>query len=134
MSCDSRNRRASRGNAGVHRRVWRVRRAERGEFAAARALHERALEGRQRVLGDQHPETLNSLANLENVPEAIRAQIPRRYREQPHSPTEGLGLPDDDLSLAPLSLEELLTRRGDLTPRERRLLAPPAIAAIRASP
>jgi cytosine/adenosine deaminase-related metal-dependent hydrolase len=69
------------------------------------------------------------LANLANVPEAIRDQLPRRYGELPRLPTEGLGLADDDESIAPLSLEELLGRR-DLTLRERRLVVQQAIVVL----
>jgi tetratricopeptide (TPR) repeat protein len=35
-----------------------------GDFAGARRLHEQALEGYRRVLGDEHPVTLTSLNNL----------------------------------------------------------------------
>ena len=44
------------------------------------------------------------LANLANLPEVIRAELPGRYGEVPRSPTEGIGLPDDDVSIAPLPL------------------------------
>ena len=38
------------------------------------------------------------LANLANLPEVIRAELPGRYGEVPRSPTEGIGLPDDDVA------------------------------------
>jgi len=41
------------------------------------------------------------LANLKNVPEAIRAELPGRYGEAPRSPAERIGLADDDVSLVP---------------------------------
>ncbi|HEV8279621.1 MAG TPA: amidohydrolase family protein, partial [Streptosporangiaceae bacterium] len=40
------------------------------------------------------------LANLANLPEVIRAELPGRYGEVPRSPTEGIGLPDDDVVIA----------------------------------
>ncbi len=41
------------------------------------------------------------LANLANVPEAIRTELPGRYGEVPRSPAEGIGLADDDVALVP---------------------------------
>jgi 5-methylthioadenosine/S-adenosylhomocysteine deaminase len=41
------------------------------------------------------------LANLTNVPDAIRAELPGRYGEVPRSPAERIGLADDDVSLVP---------------------------------
>jgi Flp pilus assembly protein TadD len=35
-----------------------------GDHAGARALHERALNVRRRVLGDEHPDTLSTMNNL----------------------------------------------------------------------
>lgn len=46
------------------------------------------------------------LANLTNVPEAIRASLPGRYGEAPRSPSEGIGLPDDALPLLSLPGQE----------------------------
>src|SRR5262249_51959490 len=46
------------------------------------------------------------LANLANLPEVIRAELPGRYGEVPRSPTEGIGLPDDDVPIAPLPLRD----------------------------
>jgi cytosine/adenosine deaminase-related metal-dependent hydrolase/C-terminal processing protease CtpA/Prc len=70
------------------------------------------------------------LANLTNVPEAVRSQLPGRYGETPRTPTEGLGRPDDDIAIAPLPLEELLTRTGDLTLADRRLIVEQAIVIL----
>jgi len=39
------------------------------------------------------------LANLTNVPDAIRSGLPGRYGEVPRQPAEGVGLPDDDLPI-----------------------------------
>jgi len=72
------------------------------------------------------------LANLANLPEAVRSGLPGRYGEAPRTPTEGLGLPDDDVSIAPLPLEELLTRPGDLTLDERRLIVDQELSRGRA--
>ena len=41
------------------------------------------------------------LANLTNVPDVIRAELPGRYGEVPRSPAERIGLADDDVSLVP---------------------------------
>jgi len=46
------------------------------------------------------------LANLANLPEVIRAELPGRYGEAPRTPAAGIGLPDDDESIAPLPLQE----------------------------
>jgi len=46
------------------------------------------------------------LANLANVPEVIRAELPGRYGEAPRPPAEGIGLADDGLSIASLPLQE----------------------------
>jgi cytosine/adenosine deaminase-related metal-dependent hydrolase len=70
------------------------------------------------------------LANLANVPEAIRAELPRRYGEEPRSPTADTGLADDDRPIAPLPLQELLDRPGDLTLRDRRLIVGQAIVLL----
>jgi cytosine/adenosine deaminase-related metal-dependent hydrolase len=70
------------------------------------------------------------LANLANLPEVIRAELPGRYGEVPRSPTEGIGLPDDDVVIAPLPLQELLDRPGDLTLGDRRLIVGQAILLL----
>ena len=70
------------------------------------------------------------LANLANLPEVIRAELPGRYGEVPRSPTEGIGLPDDDAAIAPLPLQELLDRPGDLTLSDRRLIVAQAILLL----
>jgi 5-methylthioadenosine/S-adenosylhomocysteine deaminase len=70
------------------------------------------------------------LANLANLLEVIRAELPGRYGEVPRSPTEGIGLPDDDVSIAPLPLQELLDRPGDLTLSDRRLIVEQAILLL----
>jgi hypothetical protein len=44
------------------------------------------------------------LANLANLPEAVRAELPGRYGEKPRSPTPDTGLADDDRPIAPLPL------------------------------
>ena len=41
------------------------------------------------------------LANLTNVPEIVRTELPGRYGETPRSPAEGIGLADDDAPLVP---------------------------------
>jgi hypothetical protein len=41
------------------------------------------------------------LANLTNVPEVIRTELPGRYGQTPRSPAEGIGLADDDTPLVP---------------------------------
>jgi 5-methylthioadenosine/S-adenosylhomocysteine deaminase len=41
------------------------------------------------------------LANLTNVPEVIRTELPRRYGEAPRPPAARIGLPDDDVTLVP---------------------------------
>ena len=41
------------------------------------------------------------LANLANVPEVIRTELPGRYGEAPRSPAERIGLADDDTPLVP---------------------------------
>jgi hypothetical protein len=41
------------------------------------------------------------LANLANVPEVIRTELPGWYGETPRSPAEGIGLADDDVPLVP---------------------------------
>jgi len=41
------------------------------------------------------------LANLTNVPEVVRTELPGRYGETPRSPAEGVGLADDDAPLVP---------------------------------
>ena len=41
------------------------------------------------------------LANLANVPEVIRTELPGRYGETPRSPAERVGLADDDVPLVP---------------------------------
>ena len=41
------------------------------------------------------------LANLANVPEVIRTELPGRYGETPRPPAEGIGLADDDAPLVP---------------------------------
>ena len=43
----------------------------RGQFQLARELHEQALAGRRRVLGEEHPDTLTSMNNLANVPRQL---------------------------------------------------------------
>ena len=70
------------------------------------------------------------LANLENLPAVIREELPGRYGEEPRAPTEGVGLADDDLSIAPLPLPELLEREGDLTLADRRLIVEQAIVLL----
>ncbi len=70
------------------------------------------------------------LANLTNVPEVIRTKLPGRYGEVPRDPTIGLGLADDDQSISPLPLGELLDRRGDLTLADRRLIVEQAIVLL----
>ncbi|KAF1943506.1 putative kinesin [Clathrospora elynae] len=42
----------------------------RGEYRAAEPMHQRALEGRERVLGLEHPDTLTSVSNLGSVLES----------------------------------------------------------------
>ena len=46
------------------------------------------------------------LANLANVPEVIRTELPGRYGEAPRPPAEGIGLADDGLSIASLPPQE----------------------------
>jgi cytosine/adenosine deaminase-related metal-dependent hydrolase len=70
------------------------------------------------------------LANLANLPEAIRTKLPGRYGEVPRAPTIAVGLTDDDLPIAPLPLGELLDRRGDLTLGDRRLIVEQAIVLL----
>ncbi len=70
------------------------------------------------------------LANLANLPEAIRSQLPGRYNEVPHAPTIGIGPTDDDESIAPLPLADLLTWKGDLTLGDRRLIVEQAIVLV----
>ena len=47
------------------------------------------------------------LANLANLPGAVRADLPGRYGEVPRSPAAVAGLADDDTPIAPLPLREL---------------------------
>ncbi|MGZ8476360.1 MAG: amidohydrolase family protein, partial [Candidatus Limnocylindria bacterium] len=70
------------------------------------------------------------LANLANLPDVIRNELPARYGEVPRAPTIGAGLEDDDVSIAPLPLAELLDRRGDLTLGDRRLIVEQAIVLL----
>ena len=70
------------------------------------------------------------LANLANLPEVIRAELPGRYGEMPRSPAAGIGLADDDVPIAPLPLQELLDRPGDLTLSDRRLIVGQAIVLL----
>ena len=70
------------------------------------------------------------LANLANLPAVVRDELPGRYGEVPRAPTEGVGLEDDDLSIAPLTLPELLERDGDLTLADRRLIVQQAIVLL----
>jgi hypothetical protein len=70
------------------------------------------------------------LANLANLPAAVREGLPPRYGEEPREPTEGVGLADDDVSIAPLPLAELLERDGDLTLADRRLIVQQAIVLL----
>jgi cytosine/adenosine deaminase-related metal-dependent hydrolase len=70
------------------------------------------------------------LANLANLPEAIRTQLPSRYGEVPRAPTIGVGPTDDDESIAPLPLADLLAWKGDLTLSDRRLIVEQAIVLI----
>ena len=42
-------------------------RRDLGDLRGARDLHEQALAARQRVLGDDHPETEQSLSNLADL-------------------------------------------------------------------
>jgi cytosine/adenosine deaminase-related metal-dependent hydrolase len=70
------------------------------------------------------------LANLANVPEVVRTTLPSRYGEAPRDPTDAVGLADDDLPIAPLPLEELLGREGDLTLAERRLIVQQAMVLL----
>jgi tetratricopeptide (TPR) repeat protein len=46
--------------------LWR-----RGQYQQALALHEQALVGRRRVLGDEHPDTLTSVNNLAEARQAV---------------------------------------------------------------
>ncbi|KAK3614601.1 hypothetical protein LTR56_026644 [Elasticomyces elasticus] len=41
--------------------------AEQGEYVAAEAMNRRALEGREKALGKEHPSTLKSVSNLASV-------------------------------------------------------------------
>jgi len=50
------------------------------------------------------------LANLANLPGAVRADLPGRYGEVPRSPAAVAGLADDDTPIAPLPLRELPVR------------------------
>jgi cytosine/adenosine deaminase-related metal-dependent hydrolase len=59
------------------------------------------------------------LANLANLPEAIRTELPGRYGETPRSPAEGIGQPDDGASAASLPPQEPTDRPEDLTPSDR---------------
>jgi cytosine/adenosine deaminase-related metal-dependent hydrolase len=70
------------------------------------------------------------LANLANVPEVVRTTLPGRYGEQPRAPSDAVGLEDDDVSIAPLPLAELLEREGDLTLAERRLIVQQAMVLL----
>src|SRR5215831_19217784 len=70
------------------------------------------------------------LANLTNVPKAIRDELPGRYGEVPHAPAARIGLADDDRPIAPLTLQELLDRRGDLTLSDRRVIVGQAILLL----
>ena len=70
------------------------------------------------------------LANLENLPAVLRDTLPGRYGEVPRAPTEGVGLEDDDLAIAPLPLSELLERAGDLTLADRQLIVQQAMVLL----
>ena len=70
------------------------------------------------------------LANLANLPEVVRSQLPGRYGQAPRAPSNGIGLADDDQPIAPLSLQELLTRPGDLTLDDRLLIAEQASVVL----
>jgi cytosine/adenosine deaminase-related metal-dependent hydrolase len=70
------------------------------------------------------------LANLANLPEAIRTKLPGRYGEVPRAPTIGAGPTDDDVSIAPLPLGDLLAWKGDLTLSDRRLIVEQAMVLI----
>jgi cytosine/adenosine deaminase-related metal-dependent hydrolase len=70
------------------------------------------------------------LANLANLPDVIRNELPGRYGEVPRAPTIGAGPTDDDVPIAPLPLPELLTRRGDLTLNDRRVIVEQAIVLL----
>ena len=70
------------------------------------------------------------LANLANLPKAVRAELPGRYGEEPRSPAPDAGLADDDRPIAPLPLQQLLDLPGDLTLRDRRLIVGQAIVLL----
>ena len=70
------------------------------------------------------------LANLANLPDVIRNELPARYGEVPRAPTIGAGLEDDDVSIAPLPLADLLGRHGDLTLGDRRSIVEQAIVLL----
>ncbi len=70
------------------------------------------------------------LANLANLPDVIRNELPGRYGEVPRAPTIGVGLEDDDVSIAPLPLADLLGRHGDLTLSDRRSIVDQAIVLL----
>jgi tetratricopeptide (TPR) repeat protein len=61
-------------NVGSASLAWWVARYdyERGVYASARALQEKVLEIRRRILGEEHPETLASMYNLANTLSAQR--------------------------------------------------------------
>ena len=96
--------------------------ADFASLAVPRRLDPLATEGDE--------EFFQMLANLANLPEAVRSQLPGRYGETPRTPVDGLGLTDDGDSIAPLPLGELLERPGDLTLAQRRLIVEQAIVIL----
>jgi tetratricopeptide (TPR) repeat protein len=56
----------------------------RGEYAAAEEMHRRALEGKEKVLGKEHPDTL---ASMNNLAEVLRDQGKYEQAEKMHQLT-----------------------------------------------
>jgi cytosine/adenosine deaminase-related metal-dependent hydrolase len=91
-------------------------------IAVARKLDPLATQGDDDFFG--------MLANLTNLPKVIRDELPGRYGEAPRAPAPGIGLADDDVTIAPLPLQQLLGRRGNLKLSDRRLIVGQAILLL----
>jgi tetratricopeptide (TPR) repeat protein len=66
----------------------------RGNLAEAEPLYRKSLEGRRKVLGSRHPDTLASLVNLAALlgKQGKRAEAVPLYREALETSREALGL------------------------------------------
>jgi tetratricopeptide (TPR) repeat protein len=93
---------------------------DKGDLAAAEPLYRRALEGRERVLGPEHPQTLTSVNNLAGLLESkgdLAAAEPM-YRRALEAQERVLG-PEHPQTLSSVNnLAGLLYRKGDLAAAE----------------